>query len=124
MYIQSFKELKVWQRAIELVQLIYKLTEKLPQSEIYLMTNQMRRAAVSIPCNIAEGKKRRTRKDFINFLRIADGSAAELETQIIILNKLYPHVQCKEASQSLEETQKMLTSMIKKLESGPIHPKS
>ena len=76
----------------------------------------MRRAAVAIPSNIAEGKKRKTRKDFLQFLRIADGSAAELETQIIIAKDLYFRIDFLKAEQLLEEVQKMLITMIKKLE--------
>ena len=93
MIIQSFKELTVWQRSVELVLEVYKITTDFPPSEQFGMTNQMRRAAVSIPSNIAEGKKRGTIKDFIHFLHIADGSAAELETQVLISEKLYPRLE-------------------------------
>jgi four helix bundle protein len=84
MYVESFKHLIVWQRAIELVKEVYRITDGLPKSEMYGLVSQMRRSAVSIPSNIAEGKKRKTKNDFLHFLRIADGSAAELETQVII----------------------------------------
>ncbi len=76
----------------------------------------MRKCAVSIPSNIAEGKKRKTKKDFVQFLRIADGSAAELETQIIIAKDLYPQVNYSKAELLLEEVQKMLITIIKKIE--------
>jgi len=82
--IHSYKELVVWKKAIELVASVYELTESFPKEEIYGLTSQMKRAAVSIPSNIAEGRFRGTRKDFIQFLRIAYGSGAELETQIEI----------------------------------------
>lgn len=116
MYIESFKQLIVWQRAIELVKEIYKITEQFPTQELYGLTNQIRRAAVSIPSNIAEGKKRKTKKDFLQFLRIADGSAAELETQIIIAKHLYSKIDFSKTELLLEETQKMLITIIKKLE--------
>lgn len=116
MYIESFKQLIVWQKAINLVKEIYKATNHFPGSELYGLVSQMRRSAVSIPSNIAEGKKRKTRKDFIQFLRIADGSAAELETQIIISKDLYKAVNFSKAEALLQEVQKMLTVMIKKLE--------
>lgn len=116
MYIQSFKQLIVWQKSINLVQEIYRCTSPLPKEELYGLTSQMRRAAISIPSNIAEGKKRKTRKDFIKFLRIADGSAAELETQIIITNGLYPSINCSTASSLLEEVQKILITIIRQLE--------
>lgn len=80
MKIQSFKQLVVWQRAMELAEEVYRLTESLPSSERFGLISQIRRSAVSIPSNIAEGRQRGTRKDFAQFLRIADGSAAELET--------------------------------------------
>jgi four helix bundle protein len=116
MYVESFKQLNVWQRSIELVREIYKVSKQLPKSEEYGLISQMRRASVSIPANIAEGKKRRTRKDFVSFLRIADGSAAELETLLIISDEICPGIDAKRALSLLLEIQKMLTSMIKKLE--------
>jgi four helix bundle protein len=115
MKIQSFKDLLVWQKSMELVKEIYKITSSFPAAEQFGLSNQMRRAAVGIPSNIAEGKKRSTRKDFTHFLSIADGSAAELETQIIIAKDLYPKINYKNAESFLEEVQKMLTVMIKKL---------
>lgn len=86
--IQSHKDLIVWQKSIELVCLIHELTEKYPVQEMYGLTSQMRRAAVSIPSNIAEGRRRGTKKEFLRFLRYAFGSGAELETQIEISKKL------------------------------------
>lgn len=100
---------------MELVRAVYALTAGFPKDEIYGLTSQMRRAVVAIPSNIAEGKKRRTRKDFLQFLRIADGSAAELETQLIIGKDLYKG-NFENAEKLLEEVQKMLITMIKKLE--------
>jgi len=83
-----FKELKVWQKSVELVSRIYVNSKSFPKDEKYGLTSQIRRSAVSIPSNIAEGCGRRTAKDFGNFLSIALGSAFELETQLIIAKNL------------------------------------
>jgi four helix bundle protein len=116
MYIQSFKQLIVWQKSIQLAKEIYKATESFPKSEMYGLTSQMRRCSVSIPSNIAEGKKRGTKKDFAQFLRIADGSAAELETQITIAEAIYPKISFSSATALLQEVQKMLITIIKSLQ--------
>jgi len=113
--IESYKQLIVWQKSILLVKEIYKVTEELPKSELYSLVSQMRRAAISIPSNIAEGYKRRNLGEYIQFLRIADASAAELETQIIIARDLYSKTDFLKASNLLEEVQKMLITIIKKL---------
>jgi len=113
--IDSYKQLIVWQKSVKLVELIYKLTERLPKNEEYCLSSQMRRAAVSIPSNIAEGYKRKGLGEYLNFLSIADASTAELETQIIITKKLYPGLDFKDAELLLEEVQKMLITLIKKL---------
>lgn len=88
--VQSYKDLLVWQKALELVVLIYDLTSQFPKEELYGLAAQMRRSAVSIPSNIAEGSRRGTKKDFRQFLLIAFGSGAELESQEVMrmLNKL------------------------------------
>ena len=88
MAVRNFKDLLVWQKGIELVEETYKLVRLLPKDELYALSSQMRRAAVSIPSNIAEGQKRKSPKEFINFLSFARGSAAELETQYIICERL------------------------------------
>lgn len=80
--------LLVWQEAMELVQDIYSVTALFPKEEVYALTNQMRRAAVSVPSNIAEGAARTGKKEFLQFLSIARGSLSELETQILISDKL------------------------------------
>ena len=84
----SYKELIVWKKSIELAIAIYALTDRFPQAERYEISSQMRRAAVSIPSNIAEGSRRTSHKEFRNFLCIAFGSGAELETQITITKRL------------------------------------
>ena len=84
----QFKNLKVWQRAIDLVVQVYELTSKFPDKEKFGLTNQINRCSVSIVSNIAEGAGRNSKKEFNNFLGIALGSTCELETQLIIANKL------------------------------------
>lgn len=88
MGIESYENLIVWQKSMDLVVFIYKLTEKFPRDEIYGLISQMRRASVSIPSNIAEGNRRSSKKDFRNFLLNAYGSGAELETQTKIAKRL------------------------------------
>lgn len=113
MPIQSFKELNVWRKAIELVKAIYQITEKLPASERFCLMSQMQRAAISIPSNIAEGTKRKTRKDYYQFLCIADGSCSELETQLIIASELYRSIHTENALLLLQEVQRMLGALMK-----------
>ena len=86
--IKNFQDLRIWQKGIEVVKDIYILTKKFPKEELYGLTSQMRRSAVSIPSNIAEGFRRYHNKEYKQFLYIALGSCTELETQIIIANKL------------------------------------
>jgi four helix bundle protein len=85
---QSFKDLVVWQRSIELTVSVYQLTSAFPDSERFGLTNQMRRASVSIASNIAEGYGRATKGEYVQFLGHARGSCSELETQIVIAKKL------------------------------------
>uniref|UniRef100_A0A7C4R546 Four helix bundle protein n=1 Tax=candidate division CPR3 bacterium TaxID=2268181 RepID=A0A7C4R546_UNCC3 len=84
----SYKDLIVWRKAMDLVVEVYKITEGFPKTEIYGIISQMRRCSVSIPSNIAEGRRRSSEKDFKNFLIIAYSSGAELETQIEISKRL------------------------------------
>ncbi len=118
MEITSYKDLTVWRKSIDLILEIYKLTEKFPKSELYSLTSQMRRAAVSIASNIAEGKARGTRKDYRHFIISSFGSGAELETQIIIAKKLKFGAESdfRETDALLEEIMKMLNVLIRKLE--------
>jgi four helix bundle protein len=111
----SFKELIVWQRALSFAKDIYRVTRKLPKSEEYALSSQLRRAAVSIASNIAEGSKRGTRKDFVQFLRIADGSAAEVETQILIASDIYPQEPWTAIATEINEIQRMLKSLIRSI---------
>ena len=84
----TFKDLRVWQESMGLVAELYRATSRFPKDEQYGLTNQMRRATVSIACNIAEGKGRRTDRDFVSFLYRARGSLMELQTQILIAREL------------------------------------
>lgn len=117
MSLQSYKDFKVWQKAMDLTVEIYKLVKLLPKEETYALSDQMRRAVVSIPSNIAEGQGRNHTKEFINFLSIARGSNSELETQLQICVKLN-YITEKEIENALklcEEVGKMLSTLIKKL---------
>lgn len=115
MYVASYKELIVWQKSMLLAKHVYRLTEELPKIERYGLVSQMRRSAVSIPSNIAEGWKRKGLGEYLYFLSVADGSAAELETQILLVRDIYPRFDAASVSSGLEEVQKMLITMIKKL---------
>src|SRR3990172_8998561 len=86
--IKSYKELIVWQKAFQLAKLIYKLTRNFPKSEIFGLVSQMQRCAVSIVSNIAEGYSRGHRQEYLQFLRVAFGSGAELETQLLLSYEL------------------------------------
>lgn len=113
---KSYKELIVWQKSVELCVLVYKITESFPKSELYGITNQIRRSAVSIPSNIAEGQMR-GHKEFVQFLKIAYGSGAELETQLIISLKtnLLSQTDFNKIFNLLEEVMKMLNKLISSL---------
>jgi four helix bundle protein len=113
----KFKELKVWQKSIQLVTDIYSATIDFPKEEVYGITSQIRRCAVSIPSNIAEGAGRGTKKDFSHFLDIAKGSSFELETQLIISRELgfIDHNIIVSILSELGEIQKMITGLQKSL---------
>ena len=117
MKIKSYKDLNIWKRSIEVVEDIYKITKNFPKEEIYGLTSQLRRSAVLIPSNIAEGFARFHNKEYRQFLFISLGSCAELSTQIIIALRL-DYLESKEADQLLNEIDgisKMTMSLIKKL---------
>lgn len=88
MQVKSYKDLIVWQKSMDLVAMVYQVTKMFPKEELYGLTNQLRRAAVSIPSNIAEGQARNSTAEFRNFLSIARGSLAEVETQLLIAERL------------------------------------
>lgn len=115
-----FKDLMVWQKAIELVTTIYNATKAYPKEEIYGLTSQIRRCSVSIPSNIAEGAGRGSKKDFSHFLDMAKGSAFELETQLVISANLayLDNEQYQELLIELNEIQKMITGLQKSLKTN------
>ncbi len=88
MTVKDYRELIVWQKAMDLVEMIYHTSVKFPKEELYGLTSQIRRASVSIPSNIAEGQGRRTTRDFLHFLGMAYGSVKEVETQVLIAERL------------------------------------
>ena len=108
---KTHKDLFVWQKAMEIVEKIYGITEKMPKSELYGLTNQIRKSAVSIPPNIAEGAARNSDKEIAQFLYIALGSAAELETQLLLAERLEFIKQA--PANELDEIKKMLIGLIK-----------
>jgi four helix bundle protein len=114
---QSYKDLIVWQKSMELVFLVYKLTNNFPESESFSFVDQIRRAAVSIPSNIAEGWARRRVLEYTHFLQISSGSASELETQLILSKKLGfgNEAHYLKIEGLLLEVQKLLYVIIKKL---------
>ena len=118
--IQSFKDLLVWQKAMELTVCVYEIVQFFPKSETYALSDQIRRAAVSIPSNIAEGQSRQTKKEFLQYLWIARGSRAELETQILIAQKLgylknVPETKLQALFALSNEVARMLYALISKL---------
>ena len=112
-----YQNLRVWQKSIGLVTDIYELTKKFPKDEIYGMTSQMRRCAVSIASNIAEGSQRSSKKDFSHFLQIAKSSAAEPETQLIISHNLkyITKIEKEENIEKVIDIRRMLSGLIAKL---------
>jgi four helix bundle protein len=112
---KTHKDLKVWQESIELVTIIYDKTKSFPKDELFSLTSQIRRCAISIPSNIAEGAARDSNKEYIRFLYIAQGSISELDTQLLIASNLTfvskeDHLLLTE---KLYEIRKMLSGLIK-----------
>lgn len=115
---KTYQDLIVWQKSIELVIQVYEITDQFPKEEIFGLTSQIRRAAVSLPSNIAEGKMRGGDVEFKRFLLIAFASGAELETQLIIARKLPKTIKLdyNKVDSLLEEVMKMLNKLISQLE--------
>jgi len=111
-------QLKVWKKSRSFVKHIYELTSKLPDEEKFGLISQMRRAAISIPSNIAEGAGRNNHKEFIHFLRISQGSIAELETQILIGQDLghFKNKAIQKLLEQLDEISKMVIGLQKSLQ--------
>ncbi|OQB22785.1 MAG: hypothetical protein BWY11_02056 [Firmicutes bacterium ADurb.Bin182] len=117
MAVKSYRDLIVWQKAMDVADDIYSLTSRFPKNEAYGLTSQLRRASVSIPSNIAEGQSRGTTTEFLRFLSIAQGSRAEVETQLL-LSKRLAYIDDEElykALKDLEEIAKMLHTLIESL---------
>ena len=121
---ESFKNLTVWQRAIELTLAIYKLTSSFPDAERYGLTNQLRRASVSAASNIAEGYGRATRGEYVQFLGNARGSISEVETQLVIAKALgFGSRQLINSSEGLcNEVGRMLRALMNSLKSKSLVP--
>ena len=117
MVVKDHKDLIVWQKSMDLLVEVYRLVKKLPKEENYALSDQMRRAVVSIPSNIAEGRGRSSEKDFLRFLFMARGSRAELETQILACIRLnyFEEIEAEPALNLSSEISSMLNSMINKL---------
>jgi len=115
----NYKELKIWQRAVDLATTVYSITQRFPASELYGLTQQIRRAVVSVSSNIAEGAGRKTEKEFGYFLNMAYGSLYELETQLIISCNLgfLEKEKNLELQTEINELQKMIYVLIKKQQS-------
>lgn len=110
------KELDVWKESILLVEMIYGLSKLLPKEELFNLTNQIRRAAVSVPSNISEGCARKSDKEVLNFCFISIGSLAEIETQLIIVNRIY-HIDVEKELNQTEKTKKILLGFIRYIKS-------
>ena len=113
--IGSHKDLNVWKRSIDFVMNLYSITKSFPKEEKYCLTSQIRRSGVSIPSNIAEGAARKGKKEFSQFLYISLGSLSELETQLIIADKLKYFTFKENLKQELIEIRRMLQGLIKKI---------
>ena len=114
--VKSHKDLKVWQEAVNLVVVIYEISENFPSKEIYGLTSQIRRASVSVPSNIAEGAGRKGKKEFARFLYIALGSLSEVETQLEIAYRLKYLNEAETITQRIYFIRKMLSNLIKSLD--------
>ena len=116
--LKNFKELNVWKKSYSLCLYIYKMTKNYPKEELYGLVSQLRRVAVSIPSNIAEGYGRKTTADYLRFLYISYGSVCELETQILLSGDLdYININTlEETIENIAEVERMLKGLITSLE--------
>jgi four helix bundle protein len=115
--IKSYKDLIVWQKAMILVKAIYTITNKYPKEEIYGLTSQLRRAAVSVACNIAEGQARNSTGEFKQFLGVTRGSLAETETLLLLSSdlNLISSTELEETTKITDEVGKLLSGLLKSL---------
>ena len=111
---RNYKDLTVWQKAMDLTEEVYRLVKNLPKEEIYALSDQIRRAVVSVPSNIAEGQGRESKNEFRSFLSVAKGSLSELETQLLICVRLkyFTEADIKIALSLSNEIDRMLTTLI------------
>lgn len=116
--IKTYKDLVVWQKSIDLVEEVYRITKSLPDDEKYGLISQMKRASISVPSNIAEGWGRKSTGNYLQFLKIANGSLCEIETQLIIIERLIgkTNIDFTRLNSLLTETGKMLRSLINSIE--------
>ncbi len=119
---RGYSDLDVWNRAMDLASLIYGLGPLMPKSELYGMTSQMRRAAASVPANIAEGYQRGTRKDYARFIAIARGSVAEVETFLLLAVRVghLTDAMVQPCLQTAGEVGRMLTRLKQRLDEAPL----
>ena len=122
--LKNYKELKVWQKSYQLCLKVYKITKGFPKEEVYGLTSQIRRAAVSVPSNIAEGYGRKTTPEYIRSLYIAYGSNCELETQVLLSYDLgyIKDENMKKIQEEIGEVERMLKALIKSLENKRLNP--
>ncbi|HZU31878.1 MAG TPA: four helix bundle protein [Candidatus Angelobacter sp.] len=121
MKLKDFKELKVWNKAYSLALVIYEASRSFPREEMYGLTSQLRRAAVSIGANIAEGCGRRSDRELVRFLQIARGSASEVEHHLLLARdlKFLQAVRHQDIEKRLQEVQRMLTSLVSSVQEAP-----
>ena len=117
MKVKNYQELLVWQKAMDLVEEVYIASKSFPREEIYGLTSQVRRAAISIPSNVAEGQGRRTTPNFLRYLSIAYGSLREVETQILIATRLRYLAQgrCQDVMKLTGEVGRLLNGLVASL---------
>ncbi|MCX7844912.1 MAG: four helix bundle protein [Candidatus Bipolaricaulota bacterium] len=115
--VRTHKDLAVWKEAMQLVKAVYEWTTGFPKEEMYGLTAQMRRAALSIPCNIAEGAARGSRKEFLQFLHISLGSLAELETQVFLAEDLF-QLEAEPLKTQIEGLRRKLLALMKTLKAA------
>jgi four helix bundle protein len=115
-YVRSYEDLRVWQEGMLLAEQVYELCKQLPKEEVYGLTSQMKRSSVSVPSNIAEGSERNGTKELIQFLYIARGSLAELQTQLMLCVKLKLIANCDPQLQLSRKISRGLVGLIKSLQ--------
>lgn len=112
----NFQDLKVWQRAMDLAEEAYSIAKQLPKTEQFALSDQIRRCAISVPSNIAEGQKRLSNKETVQFSSIALGSLGELQTQLLLCKRIYS-MDTNGLVNECEQITKMLTALVKSLKS-------